>query len=234
MSKTRLTLAIFASLSLATSLQALTVPYTEDFAANNANWRTNVTPTFMTFVATGGPDGSSYVSAPFNFQNNGAGNTPVLHRANTDSNPALTASGGNFFGNWIAGGVNELRTYVRHNASEPLTYFLRVADPVGFPGFIVGGTELVQPNTWTEIDFSINPNNPNNLPEASFNSVFDSIGRVQLGVFVPAGLAGVNQSFAFDLDQVTVDIPEPTSIGLCLMSLACLITGRSRRSVHFG
>ena len=225
MTKTVFSLAFLTLACAGSALQALTVPYTEDFTVDNANWRTNVTATFMTYVPAGGPDGSSYASAPFNFLGSTEGTTPVLNRANSG------ASGNNFFGNWIAGGVKEFRAYVRHNATVPLSYFLRVADPVGFPGFVVTEPAAVLPNTWTLVDFTISPTNPNNLPEGQpFGSVFDSIGRVQLGAFVPAALAGVDQSFSFDLDQVTVDVPEPGTLALCLVSLAGVVSCRRNRT----
>ena len=160
MTKTHL-LAIFASLAIQASVHALTVPYVEDFASGNANWQNNANG-LADFNATGGPDGSSYISAPFNFQGNEEDDTPVLLRARP-STPLGPASGGNFIGNWLEGGIKQVHAYVRHNAPEPLTYFARFADPMGFPGFIVGDEVTVSPNTWTAIDFAINPSNPNNF-----------------------------------------------------------------------
>lgn len=222
MANTVFSLTFLTLAGAASALQALTVPYTENFSTNNAGWRTNVTSNFMTFIPSGGPDGSSYATAPFNFVGSTEGSFPVLNRANPG------ASGDNFFGNWRAGKVTQLSAYVRHNAMTPLEYFMRVATGMGSPGFIVTEPVAVAPNTWTLLEFPINSNNPNNLtegPMSTFAGVFSNVTRLQLGAFVPAALAGVDQDFAFDLDQVTVDVPEPNSLALGLLSfvgvLAC-------------
>jgi hypothetical protein len=228
MSRTFAWAALLTAVSFASAAQAVTVPYTENFPTDNANWQNNAR-TFATFNATGGPGDSSYISVPFNFQAAAANATPVLFRANP-STPFGPASGGNFVGNWLAGEVSQVRAYVRHNATEPLTYFGRFADSLGFPGFIVGDEVTVQPNVWTPIDLWISPNNPNNFDEGQpFAAVFDNIGFLQFGVFVPTGLAGVNQGFTFDIDQVTVDVPEPTS--LAMAGLAVTAFGLIRRRV---
>jgi hypothetical protein len=221
MSKTHVWAALLAAISFASAAQAVTVPYTEDFTNDNANWQNNAR-TLATFNAAGGPDGSSYISVPFNFQASAVDSTPVLFRANP-STPLGPASGGNFIGDWLAGEVSQVRAYVRHNATEPLTYFGRVATPTGYPGFIVGDEVAVEPNVWTAIDLWISPNNSNNFDEGMpFGSVFNNIGFLQFGVFVPSGLAGVNQAFTFDVDQVTVDVPEPTSLAMAGLAVAAI------------
>lgn len=226
MSKTPMLVSLLTVFTLASAAQALTVPYTEDFPTNHANWQNNAR-SLATFVPTGGPDGSSYVSVPFNFRSAEVDATPVLFRANP-TGPLGPASGGNFIGNWIAGEVSQVRAYVRHNATEPLTYFGRFADSIGFPGFIVGDEVTVDPNVWTAIDVWISPNNPNNFDEGQpFSAVFDNIGFLQFGVFVPTGLAGVDQTFTFDLDQATIDVPEPAS--LAMTGLALFAVGLVRR-----
>jgi hypothetical protein len=44
--------------------------------------------------------------------------------------------------------------------------------------------------------------------------VFSKVGHVQLGVNVPAALAGNSTQFTFDLDKVSLvaPVPEPTTI----------------------
>jgi hypothetical protein len=224
-------LAIFASLALPSALQAVTVPYTEDFATNNANWRSNVSATFMTYVASGGPDGSSYVASPYTFTGGAGGNILVQHRANINtSNPALGGSGNNFVGNWIADSAKKVSAYVRHDAPVALEYFFRVATPANFPGFVVGNPNLVQPNTWTLLEWDINPNNPSNVaegPMSTFSGVFGNVGVVQLGVYAPAG---VNQTVTFSLDQVTVTVPEPSTIAVSCLALVGAVVGRRFRA----
>lgn len=220
MSKPPFFAAVLVVFCVTATSQALTVPFTENFATDNANWLNN-SNALADFHATGGYDGGSFISVSFNFQNNEVDDTPVLFRARP-STPLGPSSGGNFIGDWLAAGVNKFSAYVRHNATEPLTYIARFADPMGFPGIIVGDNETVPPNTWTLIDFDINPNNPNIHTEGQpFSAVFDSIGHVQLGVWVPADLAGLDQTFTFDTAQVSIAaIPEPATSLMAGLALA--------------
>ena len=200
----------------AAATHAVTVPYTEDFAANNANWKQNGQTTFATYNFAGGPDGSSYISSTFNFVGSAENDGPVLHRANLSD----AASGSNFFGDWIASGGKEFRAFVRHDSPEPLNYFVRFTGAAAFPGVIVSQPTAVQPNTWTPIEFMISPISPNLFFEAgAFADIFANVSRVQFGVSVPPALAGIDQDYTFDLDQVTLDIPEPNALALILMGL---------------
>jgi hypothetical protein len=81
MSKSVLVLAFLALACVASQVQALTYPYTENFSANNANW-TNNGSAFTTYIGSGGPDGSSFISTTFNFQNTTpTSQDPVIFRA---------------------------------------------------------------------------------------------------------------------------------------------------------
>jgi hypothetical protein len=214
--------------ALATTALAVTVPYTEDFATNNANWQNNASG-LLTYVASGGPDGSSYASGTRNFQSVAADGTSVLFRAN-DTTPFGPASGGNFHGNWIADGATRFSTYVRHNAPTPVSFFARFADPAGFPALIFSDSNIVVPNTWTKIDFVISPGNPHIDDEGfPFGDVMDSIGRVQVGAY-NTGLAGLAQTITFDIDQVNVNIPEPATMMLSGLATVtgCFIRRRTR------
>lgn len=231
--KKALFLPMICGLLLAGSAWGVTVPYTEDFDLNNANWVSNASATFLTHSAAGGPDGGAYASATFNFQSSTAGSSTVLKRAN----PTTTmgpASGGNFIGNWITSGVKEFRAQVRHNAPEPVSYFARFADTAGFPGAIAVKIAPVLPNIWTEMFFSIHPGSPNfvSFEGFSFADVFDNIGRVQIGISVPAALAGVNQVYTFDVDKVSiVNTPEPSSLVMGGLALVALLSRRQIRSL---
>lgn len=220
MTKAPVFAAVLAVFCITAASQALTVPFTENFAGNNANWQNNANG-LATYNAIGGPDGGAYISGPFNFQSSKADDTPVVLRGNP-STPLGPASGGNFIGNWLAGGVIKFSAYVRHNAPEPLIFLSRFADPIGFPGFIVSDTLPVEPNTWTLIELPIDPNYAHNHNESMpFQSVFDSIGYVQLGVWVPEGLAGLDQTFTFDATQVSIAaIPEPATSLMAGLALA--------------
>jgi hypothetical protein len=226
MSKKILTLALLALACVTSPLQALTYPYTENFTANNANW-TNNAQAFTTHIASGGPDGSGYISATFNFQNTTpASQDPIILRAhnNTVLGPA---SGGAYMGNWIAAGVKEFSAYVRHNADVPLTFFSRFSQSP-FPGIIYEQPNLVQPNTWTHIQFAVNAQNPYLSDEGTpYSGVFNNLARVQVGVAIDPTLVGQNRSITFDIDQATIGVPEPST--MLMTGMASIALGFSRR-----
>ena len=207
---------------------AATVPFTENFTATSAGWR-DAASAPATYVGAGGPDGSSYASAPFSFVSNADGDTPVIFRGQDE----FGFSGGNFIGNWNTEGVRKITAQVRHNAPMPLSYFTRLSSPFGFPGAIAVQFGVVLPNTWTQIEFDLTPTS---LQFVSFEgsdwpSVFNNVGHVQFGAYVPAALAGNPASFTFDIDQVAISTPEPTSLLLGVMgSVLAFGQCRVRRS----
>lgn len=225
MNKSLLILAIFALACAPHHAQAITVPYTEHFSVTNANWRPNSNATFATFNAAGGPDGSGYVSGTYNFLGNVEGDSLIVHRANAADN----ASGGNFSGNWIAAGGRRLSAFVRHNAPEPVEYFLRATGIPAFPAYVITNPAPVAPNTWTLIEFVVNAQNPNTLDEGGdFTTIFSDLRRLQFGIFTPASVEAVDFSYTFDLDQVTVNVPEPASLTIALLALGSVCTLRRR------
>lgn len=183
---------------------AVTVPFTEDFATDASNWREWTGTADATWQSTGGPDGGSYVSTTFNFQNTSSGipgSLPfaILFRGQS----AYGSSGGAFVGDWRnqVGGVS---MWVRHSGPSaiPLQYFIRYADPTNFPGGVTVITTTVQPDTWTQL-FAPVPD-PNMIYEGSFgfNDVFDNIGNIQIGVLVPESLQLQDITYGFDMDKV--------------------------------
>jgi hypothetical protein len=208
------------------------VPTTEHFATDAANWHDNSGTAEVSWVASGGPDGSSYVSTAFNFVDLPPGvpipgNAVALFRAQDEFNSSDNA----FVGDWVSSGVSEFSFYVRHSASMPLNFFARFATPANAPAW--SGVEFapVAPNTWTLITIAISLSNPGlffegppGAGQAEFNAVFGNLGHVQIGAFA-AGLAGVDQTVTFDLDQPTIT-PAPGAVGL--LGLA-LLTRRRRR-----
>ena len=106
----------------------------------------------------------------------------------------------------------------------PLTFFARFADPNNFPGAIAVNFAPVFANTWTELSFSIDANNPQfvGFEGQTFESVFDNIGDIQIGVSVPDTFAGTTTPFTFDIDSATVTVPEPSTSLLALLGLGFL------------
>jgi hypothetical protein len=229
MSKSVLTLAFLALACAASQVQALTYPYTENFTSGHANWTNNANG-FAIHSSSGGPDGSGYISTSFNFQNTTpTSQDPVVLRGQ-NSTPLGAASSGAFMGNWLAAGVKEFSGYVRHNASIPLTFYARVAQSP-FPGLIYEQPNLVQPNTWTHIQFAVNAQNPYLFDEGvPYAGVMNNIARVQFGVAIPPSFVGQNISVTFDLDQATISVPEPSTMlmGSCAAMVLSCFRRRSR------
>jgi len=201
---------------------AATVPFVEDFATDNANWRglDEIGP--LNWNAAGGPDGGSYASGDWNFLNDGAGE----FRAPNKGHDAFDSSGDAFVGNWLSDGITSFSAQVRHNAPVPLTYYVRFAtDTPGAAGIAVHPVP-VAPNTWTTINIPIGDAFPFVTFEASnFATVFSAITKVQITLEVPGALAGVDQAYAFDVDKVSI-VPEPTTLTLLSMLGLTLVRRR--------
>lgn len=181
---------------------ATTVPFTEAFVNDASNWRDRTGAATATWVSAGGADGGGYISEDFNFVNStDLDPPPVLLRCQSN----FGSSGNNFFGNWIADGVTEFRVFVRHDAPAEVTFFARFASPAAFPGAFADLAPIPQ-GIWTEVIVAISADNPQFLTfeGSDFATVFSDIGRVQIGVFVPAVLAGTDNVYNFEVDLVSI------------------------------
>lgn len=200
------------------------MPYVEDFSTDNANWFDNSGLAGVDWIAAGGPDGGAFVETSFNFVNSVPGpQGPVLFRAQDENG----ASGHAFEGNWITSGVTAFSMYVRNESTVPVNFFTRFAAAGNIPGATAVAFVPVVPFTWTEIVIPISPANPQfvSFEGTDFNTVFSSIGHIQVGVAVPSDLAGVDHDFSFQLDKVAV-VPEPSSLVLVLAAAGWMIRGR--------
>lgn len=202
---------------------AVTIPYTEAFATDVAGWE-NATNAPLTFQASGGPDGSSYASATFNWFGfvNPFGGGPVIFRANDSDN----ASGDAFVGDWITAGVETISAWFYQETPVALTPFLRVASAFNFPGAVIAGTTLVQPNTWTQVVFDIDPLSPACTGETvTCAAALANVGNVQFGTDAPASLVATDQAYFIGVDQVGINtVPEPATgmmLAVALAGLGC-------------
>jgi hypothetical protein len=204
-----------AVLGFVASAMGTTVPFTEEFATDASNWRDAGGGALLSFNASGGPDGSSFASGTFNFVGSAEGDTPVLLRGQDGFN----SSGDAFVGDWLTDGVETFSAYVKHDAPAALNFFTRFASSANFPGAVAIDFGPVLPNTWTEISFAISPASAQfvTFEGSDFNTVFSNIGNVQIGVSVPATLAGTDASYTFSLDKPTV-VPEPATLGLLTLA----------------
>ena len=217
--------AVFIGTVVTPPALATTVPFTEEFITDSANWRNNDRVTPLGWSVTGDPKGTGYAFATFNFVNSAVNGTPAIYRAHASFN----SSGGAFVGNWLTDvPVSGFRVFVRHNIGVPLTFFVRFAEPANFPGAASVIPTPVPSGQWTQISIPIpDPNFVFEQPGQTFADLFDNIGNVQIGVVVPASLAGVNQSFTFDIDKVSLstNIPTVSEWGVVVMALLLLTAG---------
>jgi len=212
-------LAVIWSLMLAAAIEspaaAVTLGYVEDFGADAAGW-TAASFGPLSWNASGGPDGGSYVATTA-----GSINNPGTIQFRTNG---AASSGANFQGDWLGAGVSVLSAEVFHDATVPLNFFFRITTGANAPGIIGIVPVPVQPNTWTPISFTISPSNPLMViegPPSFFNTVFGNVTQVQVGVSAPVELEGV--PFSYGLDKVTVaPVPEPGTAASLALGLALL------------
>ena len=190
MSSTRfLSLALLAAVAGTLSQSAFaTVPYTENFTSDAANWRDGAGAAAATWVASGGPDGSSYITSTASAFFLEDDDPVVVFRGQDGFNSSADA----FVGNWITSGINQFSTWVRHDAPVSLDFFVRFATPGNFPGTAADKGVLIAPNTWTKLSYEIAPSHINEYlfpegPPSFYNSTFSNVGNIQVGYSVPAG-----------------------------------------------
>jgi hypothetical protein len=216
-------LAVWLSIAVSDSV-AVSASTTEEFTSSAANWK-DFASLDLTHVPSGGPDGSGYVTTDFAFTSAPSGSS-VLFRGHD----AFNSSGDAFVGNWLAAGINRLSADVRHDAPEPVDFFLRLATPVNFPGMAIELPIAVQPNTWTRLAFDLSPGNPLLTvegPPTAYAAILSNIGNLQISARVPAGLAQDATAYSFDLDRVNV-VPEPTTLWFMVTLGMVVIAARTR------
>lgn len=198
------------------------VAYTETFTSGSSNWYNGAGSAAVDWAPAGGPNGSAFATTALSFSALAEGDTPLLFRAHDE----FSSSGSAFVGNWVASGVSGFEAFVRHDADVPLNFFVRFASPTNFPGANNIFFIPVAGDTWTNLAAALP--NPNLIFEGPFTyaQVFGNIGHIQIGISVPASIAGTDTTVHFGLDNVSV-IPEPSSIALLGMGVAMLLRRRS-------
>lgn len=209
--------------AIATAAPAL--PFTETFDTGANNW---LGGDFLpaTEVAAGGIGNSAFISAQTGFEFAEPDGFNVVFRGNTGFFPGTDASDGAFNGNWIDAGVTNLSFSVRHDISQPVTFFARIAantNGAPFPGAVAIAFQPVVAGEWTTISLDISPSNPAfvSFEGSTYESVFSNVGFIQIGVATPNGLVGDPSLFTVDLDNVSI-IPAPAGLALLVPGLAAV------------
>jgi hypothetical protein len=207
-------------------------PFVEDFTADAANWTQTSGGTLLSHVATGGPNDDPYVTRNATlpeYQPPGQMGPAAVVVFRGEQTPL--ASAGGFNGSWIDAGIKKVTAFVRHDAGMPLTYNFRFADPNNSPGASYV-TDPVPSGVWTKLSIDVTPTSPQWITygAGSYATIFDNIGRIQISAVVPVGSDGT-QSVAFDLDRVTVAVPEPATLAVGATAVAglALVARRRRR-----
>ncbi len=199
---------------------ATTIPFTEDFDAGVSNWRDSNSLDTLSWFATGGPDGGTYVSTSYLVPDPIPPFGAILFRGHD----GFDSSDDNFVGDWITGGVSEFSFWVRHDALDPLQIFARFATADNFPGAAGISFEPVLPNVWTEIVIPIFDGSPNIILEGfPFGDVFSNIGNVQIGINVTADMIGKTITVGLDKASIT-----PAPGGLMILVLGAFRRRRRR------
>jgi hypothetical protein len=216
-----------------------TLPYAEQFPADNANWsRDNGNAIPAVWQPNGGPFGSSHVSMDYSAFTAPNGSDHILFQARDENN----SSNHNFEGNWFADGINQFSMWVRHDASVPLPFFARFTNAVGSTGVSAFRFMPVLSNTWTRVAFEIDPSNVNSMSNPTgqlfvegapplFGQTFSNVRHIQVGFRAPTGFGAINDTFTYRLDRPAINaVPEPASVVFVGMAGAIAMFGRRRRA----
>jgi hypothetical protein len=222
----------------ATTAHAIAVPTVEGFDTGAADWRGLTTAINPTWSATGGVEGG-FISTT---QAINSSSQPVVFRAQVnaaDPNGPVNSSNGAFAGNWLAAGADKVKLSVKHNASVPLTFLIRIAPINNTPGVQVQTAAPVPAgDNWVPLEFDLSFSNPllsvgaGQPWDIPYNTAMTTATNFQVAVLRPGGWTTAptfGTQFTFSLDSVRV-VPEPASVALVAMSLVgCVMGLRIRR-----
>jgi len=218
------------SATCVTSASAVTLPYTEDFSVDNANWGGSTATSLVfaapTYVSTGGPlgAGDAYISTPKVCSSTPLGQVTFRGQGNFDS------SGDAFVGDWIARNVTELSFWIRQQSNTTLHVGTRFAGAGNNPGANIMYQTPIQPNVWTLITMPISSTSTPDFvytdEGGSFNFVFSSLSNVQ--ILVQKDDLETGTTVTIDVDKISI-VPEPSSVVLVGMGLAIAGVAAFRR-----
>ncbi len=198
----------------ATSAHAVTVPFTEAFAASAQNWAIDSGGTSATWNATGGPSDSTFISR-LGTPADGPFSGPIIFRGQDGFN----SSGDAFVGDWIANSVGVFSVDFFHDNSSSLNVSVRFASPFNDPG-ASSVNFLVPASTWTTLTIPIVDSTSSfqaygslgAVPNAtSFSTIFSSIGNIQISLASGQVGTGLPSSVTLGIANPTIaPVPEPS------------------------
>ena len=193
-------------LAIAASTAHAQVPFTETFENNNAAWGD----------AAAQPadwDLGGFITADVNAEGVDPQFGSIAFRAQEN----LGSSNGAFSGIYLADRVNTISFDIRHNSTDALSFYVRLAKPNNFPAVLFVSPVLVEANTWTTVSFAVTEFSPFTVPEGgpgTYQDVLGEVGNLQIGFGAPA--TQTTGIISFDLDNVSI-VPAPSG--------ALLLTG---------
>ncbi|MFT5423009.1 MAG: hypothetical protein ACI89L_000782 [Phycisphaerales bacterium] len=213
---------IVSALGLTTAAATAQTPYLEDFNNGAAGW-TDVSSNPIGWVGSGALDGSAYVQAEFDINNADPTFGALLFRIENG------ASGGNFAGDFLAGGITGFRFDVYQDSGVDLNYSVRVSTNP-FPAFVMVNPNPVASGQWTTIEILLDPNSPwyfseNPVDPNVYNTVMSSVAKMQIAILRPGGITEATPT-TFSVDNFAT-IPTPASAAL--LGLGGLVATRRRR-----
>ena len=200
--------------------QSLTVPFTEAFATDAANWAIDAAGTAASWNGNGGPANGTFISRAGTGPDTGFGqfvSGPILFRGQDSFN----SSGDRFVGDWLTGGVGSFSLDVFHDHSAAVLFQVRLANPNNSPGASSVNVS-VSPGAWTTLTVPLVDSAAvfqtygqlGNPPDANaFGQIFSSIGNIQVGL-APGQVGGTGLGSSVTLGMANPSItavPEPAT-----------------------
>jgi hypothetical protein len=205
--------ALAATFAFVTPAQAATVPFTETFATDAANWAIDAGGTEASWNATGGPSGGTFISRA-GTPGDGPFSGPVIFRGQD----GFDSSGDAFVGDWITAGVGVFTVDFFHDHSIALNVSVRFANPLNDPG-ASSVNFLVDPGSWTTLTVPIVDSTSSFQSYGSggavpnptaFNTIFSNIGNIQLSLASGQVGTGLPGSVTLGIANPSIAaVPEP-------------------------
>ena len=195
-------------------------PFSEGFDNNSSNWLDVASQPLDYFNTDGNPNG--YVSDTISVDEN----TGTVFRGHN----LFDASNDAFVGDWQAAGIHTFSFDIRHNHSDPISFFARIATSGNFPAHTAQNSNLVNPNAWTTVSFDVSQGSSEIAPEfGSYATTFGSVGNIQIGPGIANNFP--TQTITFDVDNISI-VPEPTALLMVALGLLSIFSVRGHRSYN--